>query len=161
MTWTPETSCGFESSKVASIAVPYLQGRGVDCGCGMSPVWPSAIGIDNGHHFGERAAGIRSDATDLSMFADGSLDYVFSSHVLEHIPVSKVLPTLKEWWRVLKVGGRLVLYLPHADFYPNVGKPGANPDHKADYRPSDIIDAMKKVGSWTMLENEERNGTNE
>ena len=41
MTWDLSTSCGYESAKIAGIALPYLQGRGLDIGCGMSKVWPS------------------------------------------------------------------------------------------------------------------------
>ena len=162
MTWDPSTSLGYESAKIASIAVPYLQGRGLDVGCGMNLVWPSAIGVDSKKAFGPHtAASVESEGDDLSMFADATMDYVFSSHTLEHFESEKVPAVLAEWWRVLKVGGRLVLYLPHADFYPNIGQPGANPDHKADYVPQDIINLMKSVGSWTMLEDEARNAANE
>ena len=54
---------------------------------------------------------IVSDATTIPL-ADNSFDYVFSCHCLEHMP--DTIGTLKEWLRVLKPGGRLVLMLPHA-----------------------------------------------
>ena len=161
MTWNVDTSCGFESGKIAAIAVPYLQGRALDLGCGNAKCWPTMIGMDNGHHWGRGDADIVGDCTDLSMFADASMDAVFSSHLLEHVEVEDVPATLAEWWRVLRVGGRLVLYLPHKDLYPNMGEPGANTDHKSDFVPDDIIDSMRNVGSWTILENEVRSGTNE
>lgn len=44
-------------------------------------------------------------------FASASLDYLVSSHVLEHCP--DALATLEEWLRALKPGGRMVLRLPH------------------------------------------------
>lgn len=160
MVWTAETSCGFESDKIASIVVPYLQGRCIDAGCGQRKVWPNLIGIDNGHHFGRGGADIMGDCTDLSMFSDESMDGLFSSHFLEHVR-GELLPVLKEWWRVLKVGAHLVLYLPHKDLYPNMGKPGANPDHTRDLLPEDIIAVMEQVGSWTVLENGVRSGSNE
>ena len=50
------------------------------------------------------------------MELDGSLDYVFSSHCLEHLEKPK--EALKEWIRVLKQGGVLYLYLPHTDYMP-------------------------------------------
>lgn len=160
MVWNIETSQGYESAKIASIAVPYLRGRGLDIGCGTSKVWPHAIGLDNGHHFGKGAADMMiKDATDLGIFADSSLDFIFSSHLLEHIVDYKNV--LQAWWAKLKVGGYLVLYLPHKDFYPNIGEDGANPDHKNDFVPDDIIAAMKDIGSWEMLENETRSGSNE
>ena len=91
----------------------------------------------------------------LDIFADSSFDFVFSSHLLEHIVNTEA--TLKEWMRVIKNDGYLILYLPHKDFYPNVGQDGANPDHKHDFVPDDIIRFMKKCGSWDLIENEERN----
>ena len=43
---------------------------------------------------------------------------------------------------LLKVGGHLVLYLPHRDLYPRIGQPGANPDHKHDFDEDQIVDFM-------------------
>lgn len=74
---------------------------------------------------------------------DMAVDAVFSSHLLEHIVDTDA--ALGEWWRVIKVDGYLVLYLPHRDLYPNMGAEGANPDHKHDFVPSDIVDAMLRV----------------
>jgi hypothetical protein len=88
-----------------------------------------------------------------------SQDFIFSSHLLEHIKDHE--KALREWWRVLRPGGHLCLYLPHKDFYPNIGTDGANPDHVHDFHPDDIIAAMKKIGGWDLVENQERNGGNE
>ncbi|OYV92745.1 MAG: hypothetical protein B7Z60_10190 [Ferrovum sp. 37-45-19] len=93
------------------------------------------------------------------MFASASMDFVFSSHVLEHIENTE--KTLKEWWRLIKPGGYLVLYLPHKDFYPNMGSPDANPSHLHDFLPSDIESIMESVGNWDLVRNEDRNEDNE
>jgi predicted SAM-dependent methyltransferase len=161
MTWTLETSQGFESDKIAAIVVPYLQGRFLDIGCGQRTVWPQAIGVDNGHHFGGASAGIHGDGTDLSIFADQSMDAVFSSHTLEHFEREKVPGILAEWTRVLKVGGYLVLYLPSANLYPKCGEDGANPDHKWDIYPGDVEAILKEMEGWEQVEREERGETNE
>ena len=155
MTWTLETSRGFESDKIAHLVVPYLQGRSLDIGCGQRKVWPTVLGIDNGHHFGRGGADIVGDGTDLAMFADGCMDGIFSSHFLEHVR-GPLQPVLREWWRVLKPGGHLCLYLPHADLYPRMGESGANPDHQRDLLPDDVVSVMREVGDWTLLENETR-----
>ena len=55
---------------------------------------------------------IVSPGDDLP-FPDGSLDYVLSSHVLEHFYDS--IGTLQEWTRVVRPGGYLFMIVPHRD----------------------------------------------
>ena len=55
---------------------------------------------------------IKTMMWDLNMFEAGSVDHIYSSHSLEHISKHKVLPTLKEWNRVLKSGGTIELLVP-------------------------------------------------
>jgi predicted SAM-dependent methyltransferase len=55
----------------------------------------------------------RRNANELSIFEDGTFDEVYASHVLEHFEYRlSLLPTLKEWRRVLKDGGRLYVSVP-------------------------------------------------
>ena len=49
-------------------------------------------------------------------YRDNTIEEIWSSHALEHIPVAKVIPTLKEWLRVLRVNGRLILSVPNFDY---------------------------------------------
>tara|TARA_R110000787_G_scaffold26344_9_gene73708 strand:- start:217 stop:741 length:525 start_codon:yes stop_codon:yes gene_type:complete len=56
------------------------------------------------------------NANDLSVFGDGTFEEVYASHVLEHFEYRfDLLPTLKEWRRVLKDGGRLYVSVPDLD----------------------------------------------
>lgn len=56
------------------------------------------------------------DAGDLGQFADGTFDEVYASHVLEHFDyATSLMPTLIEWQRVLKPGGRLFVSVPDLD----------------------------------------------
>jgi SAM-dependent methyltransferase len=50
-------------------------------------------------------------AADRLPFADASLDYVLSSHVIEH--VFDTIAALKEWLRVLRPSGILFMIVPH------------------------------------------------
>lgn len=165
MTWTKENSIGHESAKVRFDVLSYLSRGGLDIGCGAEKVWPHMIGIDNGTDTWLFGQAVRPDlvvrsADKLGLFADAAVENVFSSHLLEHMQDWHA--ALREWWRVLKVGGYLVLYLPHADLYPNIGKPGANPDHKHDFRPSDIIAFCRMAFSdWTLCENQTRDADDE
>lgn len=156
MVWKIDNPQCNESKKIVWEVAPYLRGRGVDIGAGDFKILPHAISVDNMNHaqFGfVTKPDIQADASKLDMFASASMDWVYSSHTLEH--VEDMNATLREWWRLVKPDGYLILYLPHADYYPNIGQPGANPDHKRDFRPQDVVAAMPD--GWDLLEHQERN----
>lgn len=166
MTWRPEDPQGDEAGKVKYDVVQYTRGTVLDLGCGPRKAFPHFIGVDSCKDTELFGIQIRpdvkvEDCSDLSeVIEDASVDAVFSSHLLEHIEDYRA--ALADWWRCIKVGGHLVLYLPHKDFYPRIGAPGANPDHKHDFEPRDIIDAMRDVdGGWDLVRREERNDRNE
>lgn len=149
MTWRAEDPQMGESLKCRWDVVPYLRGKGIDIGCGANKVLPHAIGIDSLKDvelFGVQMKPdlVCEDATKMAI-PDADLDFCFSSHLLEHIPDTRA--ALTEWWRVLKVGGYLTLYLPDRRLYPNIGQMGANPDHVHDFLPDDILNAMVPVCS--------------
>jgi ADP-heptose:LPS heptosyltransferase/predicted SAM-dependent methyltransferase len=164
MTWSKEAPQGDESGKVRFDLVPYMNGRVLDLGCGPGKVYPHAIGIDN--KIDAKLFGIKVDpdiavesCERMEFLADGAADTVYSSHLLEHI-VDHV-GALKEWWRLVKPGGYLVLYLPHRDHYPRIGQDGGNPDHKHDFCNDDITQAMEQVAwssgqGWEQCEDEVR-----
>lgn len=54
-----------------------------------------------------------SDAYPLA-YADESVDEIYASHILEHFPYGKRNAVLKDWYRVLKPGGRLRVSVPDA-----------------------------------------------
>jgi predicted SAM-dependent methyltransferase len=60
----------------------------------------------------ESSADYQIDMCDLSVFPDNSVDDIACHHALEHVPLRNVEPALREWYRVLKPGGRLDLGLP-------------------------------------------------
>lgn len=161
MVWKADAPQGNESGKVKWDIVPYTRGRGIDLGCGLYKTFPHFIGVDNGADEALFGHPIRPDikvktCEDLGLFASQSLDFIFSSHLLEHVEWEKVPATLKEWMRVIKVGGHLVLYLPDEDQYPKVGEPDANPDHKWNVSYERVVEAMRKAGGWSLVEFQKR-----
>ena len=159
MVWRPDDPQGNESGKVRWEIVPFTRGKGLDLGCGPHKAFPHFTGVDNLKDVEMFGIQMKPDVVvesceRLTEFEAESLDFVFSSHLLEHI--EDYASALKEWWRVIKPGGHLVLYLPHKHLYPNVGTPGANPDHKHDFEPFDIQDVMRELGGWSLVENQIR-----
>ncbi len=86
---------------VQPLAQQYCHGRGVDIGAGKWP-FPGARAIEDSE---------TEDAYHIKE-VDSSLDFVFSSHTLEHLSDWK--KAMHEWYRTLKPGGTLFLYVPHS-----------------------------------------------
>lgn len=142
----PKKYCaGAEVDKCRNRLAKFCVGDGLDIGCGgvntdtrfyqENKIVPTAIGIDLAK------TNLTGRAGNLYWFADDCLDYIFSSHLLEHLPEFQL--ALVEWFRVLKKDGYLILYLPLEDCYPNVGEPGANKDHKHNLRPGKVLDRLR------------------
>lgn len=55
------------------------------------------------------------DIKILPMFSSGTVDLLYASHVLEHIPRHELPIVLAEWKRVLKPGGILRISVPDFD----------------------------------------------
>lgn len=52
------------------------------------------------------------DARDLSIFPNGRFELVYSRQMLEHIPPWDTMRALREWYRVLEVGGKVRISVP-------------------------------------------------
>lgn len=101
-----------------------------NCNFASQTVWEGEI--HDGTPFlpeGSKALGMQfiREATELTEVADETYDFVCSSHTLEHI--ANPLRALAEWQRVLRVGGTLVLLLPHKDGTFDHRRPVTTLDH--------------------------------
>ncbi len=95
-----------------SIVQEHLRGDGVEIGAFKTPIPGIApIYVDRfAEYAGEPTlADYAGDACSLP-FLDSSLDYVASSHVIEH--VANPLAALCEWVRVLRHGGKIFAVVP-------------------------------------------------
>lgn len=63
------------------------------------------------------AEALVTDATDLGAIPDESVDVVFSSNLLEHLPgTDQVVAALRESHRVLRPGGRIIVMMPNITY---------------------------------------------
>ena len=104
---------------------------GVEIGAFKSPVpglAPKPIYVDRFRDYaGERClADYYGDATELP-FRDNSLDYVITSHVLEH--VANPVKALAEWYRVLRPRGVIYCLVPDRRYTWDHGRPLRTVDH--------------------------------
>lgn len=53
------------------------------------------------------------DVRDLHRFEDEEFDFILASDIIEHFPIGETKNVLKEWVRVLKVGGMIEFRLPN------------------------------------------------
>lgn len=113
----------------------YMSGTGLDIGYagytpGVLPILPSAIGVDTGYP--------GYDGITLP-FANESQDYVYSSHCLEHI--EDEVNAIRDWSRVLKIGGYMVIVVPHKYLYEKKENLPSrwNRDHKKFYTPASLL----------------------
>lgn len=123
----------------------YFKGKGIDIGTSSSipeNVWWRQLNLDcvayekgTGPHADSVPESMRGDATYMAEIGDETYDWVYSSHCLEHIKDHEL--ALKNWMRILKPGGYLIVYIPHVDYYERKKrKPSINnPDHKHFYHP--------------------------
>lgn len=151
-----------ESSKIKWEVVQYTRGKGLDLGCSLQKLYPHWIGVDNrkdqslfGHPINPDIA--VETAERMEIFASGSMDFIFSSHLLEHIEPERVTGALREWMRIIKTRGYLILYLPDEAEYPKVGEEGANPDHKWNVNYDRVLQYMRGSGSWDLIDFQKRN----
>jgi predicted SAM-dependent methyltransferase len=111
---------GSETSKARPRLSKFCRGNGIDLGYGGDPIVPSAITLDLPNPYtkvGAYPQNLAGDAADLYWFRDNVLDYVYSSHLLEDFPPRQTAIVLREWLRVIKVGGVMILYGPDEPAY--------------------------------------------
>lgn len=88
--------------------LPENGGKHIHIGCGAAIYH----GFSNIDAYFEHPDVIKSDFSSGLMFDDSSLDSIYSSHSLEHIPHRKVPFVIDEGFRALKSGGKFYLAVP-------------------------------------------------
>jgi SAM-dependent methyltransferase len=138
----------FEASKAAArrnfdrrFSTTYFVGKGIDIGSGPDP-------ISRYHEFYPLMTEIKQwdqndgDGMTLETIDDEAFDFVHSSHSLEHMDDPYV--AMKNWIRVTKKGGHLIIILPDEDMFEQGVWPSeyTNGDHNNSW-------TIGKTESWS------------
>jgi predicted SAM-dependent methyltransferase len=113
---------------------PYIQALD-NCNFSGTTVWEGNIDEGETYHYSEVHRPGRQyvlEATDLKSIETESYDFLLSSHMIEH--TANPIKALKEWMRVVKTNGYLVLLIPHKDGTFDHNRPVTKLEHLvADY----------------------------
>lgn len=100
---------------------------GIDIGCQYDPIHPTFRSWDI--IFGD------GDATFMEGVPDNEFHTVHASHILEHL--DDPITALKNWYRITKSDGHLIILVPHRDLYETSKKLPSkwNFEHKSYWLP--------------------------
>jgi predicted SAM-dependent methyltransferase len=137
ITYKNKTYPKFQSEgNAAQFAIPYAKhfckGKGVDVGCNREEwMFPGALAVDP----------VINSYNALN-FPYDNLDYVFSSHCLEHL--HNWVDVLDYWTSKLRSGGVLFLYLP--DYSQEYWRPWNNRKHLNIFTSEIVLDYLEDRG---------------
>jgi SAM-dependent methyltransferase len=122
---------------------PFDQG-GIDIGCHNDPVQPT-------FKLWDRSLG-NGDATFMEGVPDNAFQTVYCSHILEHL--DDPITALRNWYRITKPGGNLIVLVPHRDLYEEKKELPARfaPEHKRFYLPEQSESPCTYSFKGTILE---------
>lgn len=149
-----------ETGRYRHLTVEHCQGNGVDVGSQGDPVVPWAIQVELPHeeymHYtsntGMEVRGAwRGDGRKLP-FQDRTLDFVYSSHLLEDF--EDWTPALRDWLRVLKQGGKLVILMPDNALWNQAIANGQPPNcaHKHCGSVGELTTAIQNLAKVRVIE---------
>lgn len=153
------------------VAVPERALVRLNLGCG-DKILPGYVNVDVVEARAGRSPDVLCDLHDLSVFPDNHADEIMAIHVVEHFWRWEVEDILREWMRVLKPGGRMILecpnlvsaceeFLKNPDIYSREGKDGqrtmwvfyGDPSwkdpymiHRWGYTPTSLKNLMESIG---------------
>ena len=114
--------------------LPYINGEGLDLGCGDARPWDWMVGIDINPGTTQRGPNLLKDARKLNFIADKSQDFVFSSYLMNEI--TEWRDVLPQWWSKVNDNGYLILFLPITE----------------TMNPKDVVDVMQSARPWQLVE---------
>lgn len=129
-TYIANVQSGFFDKYLSGCKILEIGHRGAE---GTQPTIKHAIGVDVDYPGYD---GIRLP------FDEASQDAVYSSHCLEHIDDD--VNAIRDWFRVIKIGGYLVLTVPHQFLYEKRKVLNhAFTSHKRFYTPAKLVEMIE------------------
>ena len=135
---------GFAAQYCFPFAKKLCKGDGVDVGCNrLEWAFPTARPIDLDFKDGYHAMNLPMNPNDEF----GEWDYIFSSHVLEHL--NDWVGVLDYWLQNIRKGGVIFLYLP--DYSQEYWQPWNNRKHVNILTPKYLKDYFEERGVEKVL----------
>lgn len=135
-----ETSKAFSRRSSERWFDRYTQGLGIDIGAGNDP-------LITPHSVPRRWDKVDGDAMLMEGVPDASYDFVYSSHCLEHVTHAHV--AIRNWYRILKPGGNLLLSIPHRDLYEK--KPTLPSNWNFEHNTMWLMDRLEPPNTFGIL----------
>ncbi len=158
----PQTEVGVGGSEEA-VMMGYLPAGAtiLNVGCGHLPFVPGAIGVDL-HAKGEAVPQLGHQASQADVAADlnrplpfetGTVDGIVAKHILEHLV--DTLGVLRDWHRVLRQGGRVIIAVPDERKVQGVAM---NPEHCHAFTVESLTTLAEAAGFTTVGIGDPKNG---
>ena len=132
----------------------------LELGCGGKKTLARAVGVDHSGHGEEcthisqaSVADVQADVQQPLPFEDFSQDCIIARHILEHC--IDQIQTIKNWNRVLRIGGKLIVAVP--DEAVTSGVP-MNPEHCHAYTQESLANLLEACGFEKVQSESARNG---
>ena len=148
-----------ETSKYRNLTLPYIVGPNViDIGSQGDPIVPHAIQIELPESdYARYTSGKRLDGPawrgygQYLPFMNGTVSTVYSSHLLEDF--ANWTPIVREWWRVVKRGGVLIILTPDNDLWNAAVAGGQTPNcaHQHCGKPGELTEVLRRIDSSAIV----------
>lgn len=150
-----------ETPKIRHLVLDYCKGNGIDIGSGGEPVVPWAIQIEqpeeeyaryNSGNAPRVPIQWRGSCWDLP-FKTHTLDWVFSSHLIEDFFPEAQEELFAIWTKPLKSGGHLIVVAPDKALWEAALAAGQPPNdsHRHELTPGEMTEYARRVGGLTVI----------
>ena len=115
-------------------------GNGIDVGCADRPINDEVDTLDLNPLYNPKFVG----NIENMPIEDNTYDFLIASHILEH--VDNTIDTLKEFKRVIKVGGSVGIMVPHGEYVDHVDLGDSSMGHRMLFSEKTLEKYMQHVG---------------